>query len=99
MSVDIKLEKCKFCDQASVIQTYFDNSNIVQLQSEIKQARDQTNDKEMIAALSALNAAVAGNNKTTVGKVIKDFAVQFSSNLFASIAGVALKAFIGTFLA
>jgi len=95
MPITINMENCKFYDNASVIRY---NNEIGQTQQELSSQQQDNAHRELLAALEELKAAIQENNKTSVKKVVTDFAVQFSSNLFASVAGAALKGLVGGFL-
>ncbi|MPM44046.1 hypothetical protein SDC9_90724 [bioreactor metagenome] len=95
MPITINMENCNFYDCASVIRY---NYEISQTKQELSQQQQDRDHKELLDALEKLKAAIQENNKTSVKKVVTDFAVQFSSNLFASVAGAALKGLVGGFL-
>lgn len=98
MSVNINVEGCNFRDNSSVVRNYYELKTINLMSEEIEQAERRTNDRAILEALDRLKTAIEANNKPTIGRVISDFALQFSSNLFANIAGGALLTFIRSFL-
>ncbi len=98
MPVDIRLENCTLNDNASVIRYYNDSAEAETIQREIERAQKRVSNEELMAALEELKTAVEKNNKATIKKVITDFAVQFSSNLFANIAGSNLLSLVAMFL-
>ncbi len=95
MPITINMENCKFYDNASVIRY---NNEIDKAQEELMAKQQYEAANELILALDELKAAIKENNKVPIKKVVTDFAVQFSSNLFANVAGAALKGLIGGFL-
>ena len=95
MPITINMENCKFYDNASVIRY---NYEISQTQQELSRQKQDQEHAELLLALEELKSAIQENSKTSVKKVVTDFAVQFSSNLFAGIAGAALKGLVGGFL-
>ena len=94
MPITINMENCQFFDNASVVRY---NNEIGETEEKLNQQRDEAT-KELILALEELKSAIRQNNKTSIRKVISDFAVQFSSNLFANVAGAGLLALVKTFL-
>ena len=89
---------CKFDGEASVIRYYNDSQQMNTALREIEQAQQSVSNERLLLALEELKVAVEQNNKVSIKKVVTDFAVQFSSNLFANIAGTALKGLVGGFL-
>lgn len=98
MAIDIHVEDCNFHDNSSVIRNLYDQKTVNQLTMEIEQAEERTDDKSILEALDKLKTAIEINNKPRISKVISDFALQFSSNMFANIAGGALLTFIEGYL-
>jgi len=97
--MDINVTGCTFNDDASVIRNYNENIHIEGVCSDIEWAKSRTYDDKMLEALERLEAAVERNNDNSIRSVVRDFSTQFTSNLFANIAGAALKGLIGLFLA
>lgn len=95
MPVVINMENCQFYDNASVIRY---NNEINESQKQLSTLQQTQEIKEMVVALDELKAAIKQSDRITVKKIVADFAVQFSSNLFASIAGTALKNLVGGIL-
>lgn len=95
MPVVINMENCQFYDNASVIRY---NNEINESQKQLSTLQQTQEIKEMVVALDELKAAIKQSDRITVKKIVTDFAVQFSSNLFASIAGTALKNLVGGIL-
>lgn len=95
MPITINMENCKFYDNASVIRY---NYEIIQTQQELSRQQQDQEHRELLIALEELKAAIHDNSKTSIKKVVTDFTVQFTSNLFATVAGAALKGLVGGFL-
>lgn len=97
--MEIKVEGCTFNDNASVVRNCYGNIYIEDVRSDIERAKSRTYDEKLLQALERLETAVERNSENSIRSVIRDFATQFTSNLFANIAGAALKGLIGLFLA
>ena len=97
--MDINITGCNFDGNSSVIRNYTENIYIEDVSSDIEWAKSRTYDEKMLQALERLEAAVQKNNEGSIRSVVRDFSTQFTSNLFANIAGAALKGLIGFFLA
>jgi hypothetical protein len=98
MKPEFNIENCKFNDEASVIRTYNDYSLMNVYVNDIEAARSATTDEKILEALEQLQVAVQTNSKPSIAKVVSEFATQFSSNLFASIASAGLLALVKGFL-
>ena len=97
--MDINITGCNFDGNASVIRNYIETVYIEDIASDIERAKSRTYDEKMLQALERLEAAVERNSENSIRSVVRDFSTQFTSNLFANIAGAALKGLIGLFLA
>ncbi len=94
----ININGCTFNGNSSVIRYYNNFEQMNTALEEIEQVQQNVTNERLLIALEELRAAVEQNNKMSIKKVVTDFAVQFSSNLFANIAGAALKGLVGGFL-
>lgn len=94
----INVSGCTFNGNSSVIRYYNSCEQMNTALEEIEQAQQSVTNERLLIALEELRAAVEQNNKMSIKKVVTDFAVQFSSNLFANIAGAALKSLVSGFL-
>lgn len=94
----IYINGCTFNGNSSVIRYYNNFEQMNTALEEIEQAQQSVTNERLLVALEELKDAVEQNNKTSIKKVVTDFAVQFSSNLFANIAGAALKSLVSGFL-
>lgn len=98
MKPEINIQGCTFQGNSSVIQHYYDNTTINILTNDIENARRATTDEKILLALDQLLTEVKKNDKPSIAKVVTDFAVQFSSGLFASVASAPLVEFVRSFL-
>ena len=94
----INVSGCIFNGNSSVIRYYNSSEQMNTALDEIELARQAVTNERLLIALEELRVAVEQNNKISIKKVVTDFAVQFSSNLFANIAGAALKSLVSGFL-
>lgn len=98
MKPEINVTNCTFDHGSAVIMNFYDRNVVDELDSDIEYAQRNTTNTELFWALNELKSAVDAQNRPRMSKVICDFATQFSSSLFANVAGVALKILVGSLL-
>ena len=97
-NLTINIKDNTFHDGSSVFGGFIDNSTKNIYINDIENARRATTDERILEALDQLLTAVKKNDKPSIAKVVTDFAVQFGSGLFLSVASAPLVEFVRSFM-